>query len=168
MRPRAAVTERMTLVSLIERFADGLEVYDPFFARTLAAALHQRADQITLPVVEELNLSDVVVTFRMDKEMQLVITGNHHGGPGEVTLRYRESAFEDIEVSLHQAPKSEAYVFATLDHGWRGKEGLVTHTGERVQIRALTTVGAEIAWRVSAPSGSKQIGLESLTLVENE
>ena len=40
MRRRHTVTERLSLVGVIERFANGLEVYDPAFARTLAAELH--------------------------------------------------------------------------------------------------------------------------------
>jgi len=162
------VSERLSLTTLIDRFADGLEVYDPFFARTLAAALHLRGEEITLTDVEELKLSDVIVTFRMDKEMQLVITGNLRGGPGEITLRYHEASFPDVEVNVGERPALGAYVFATLDHGWRGREGRLKSTGEIVAIRSLTTVGAEISWHVRDPSGSKRIDLESLTLLEQD
>ena len=158
------MSERLTLVSLIEWFADGLEIYDPFFARTLAAALHERAAEIAFPVVETLNLADVIVTFRMDQEMQLVITGHIDGDPGEITLRYREEAFSQITVCLREAPAHGAYVFATLDHGWRGRTGLLSATGERVEIRSLTTVGPEISWHVRGEAGSKRVRLEDLTL----
>ena len=166
MRARAPVTERLSLVAVIERFADGIELYDPYFARTLAAALHDRREELSLSSIEELQLTDVVVTFRMDREMQLVITGNLRGGPGEITLRYHERDFPDIEVLLRAAPQDGPYVFATLDHGWRGRAGRLESTGEVVEIRSLTTVGAEISWHIRGASVGERVALEDLTLLE--
>mgnify|MGYP001202866265 CR=1 FL=1 len=160
------MTERLSLVAVIERFADGLELYDPFFTRTLAAALHGQREELSLSSIEELQLTDVVVTFRMDREMQLVITGNLRGGPGEITLRYHERDFPEIEVLLRAAPEFGPYVFATLDHGWRGRAGRLQSTGEVVEIRSLTTIGAEISWHVRGASGSEHVDLDDLTLLE--
>ena len=160
------MTERLSLVALIERFANGLELYDPAFARTLAAELHRHRDQLSMPTIEEMDLRDVIVTFRMDKDMQLVITGNLHGGPGEVTLRYGERAFSEIEVGLRTAPVHGPYLFATLDHGWRGRRGHLEATDEVVEIRSLTTLGDQISWQVRGDSSSRAIDLADLTLLE--
>ena len=160
------MTERLSLVALIERFANGLERYDRTFARTLAAELHGHRDQLSIPAVEEMDLRDVIVTFRMDEDMQLVITGNLHGGPGEITLRYAERAFSEISVSLRAAPAQGSYLFATLDHGWRGRRGRVTATDEIVEIRSLTTLGDQLSWHVRGESSSRTVDLAGLTLLE--
>ena len=167
MRTGHPVTERLSLVTLIERFAEGVETYDPFFTRTLAAALHARRERLTLSTVEELGLTDVVVTFRMDGEMQLVITGSLRGDPGEITLRYHEQDFPQVTVELRDRPAQDAYVFATLDHGWRGRVGRITTTEEVVEVRALTTVGADIGWHVRGASGSKRIGVDDMVIVDD-
>ena len=166
MRPWNSVTERVSLVAVIDRFAGGLEHYDPSFARTLAAALHAHRARISLPPVEEMGLRDVVITFRMDGQMQLVVTGNLSDGPGEVTLRFHEADFPEVEVCLLVEPRAEPYLFATLDHGWRGRSGRNLETGEVVEIRSLTTVGAEISWHVRGRAGSERLALQDLELVE--
>lgn len=158
--------EQVSLVAVIERFANGLELYDPAFARTLAAALHAHGDRLSMPAIEEMDLRDVIVTFRMDKDLQLVITGNLHGGPGEVTLRYPEDAFPQVPVSLETPPTRGAYLFATLDHGFRGRRGRLKETGEVVEIRSLTTLGDTISWQLRGSVSSPAVGLTDLTLLE--
>jgi hypothetical protein len=166
MRRRHTVSERLSLVGVIERFANGLEVYDPAFARTLAAELHAHRQELSMPAIEEMDLRDVIVTFRMDGDLQLVITGNLHGGPGEVTLRYAQGAFPEIQVSLGAAPSHGPYLFATLDHGFRGRTGVLNGNHEVVEIRSLTTLGDQISWQVRGASGSPTVGLHDLRLEE--
>jgi hypothetical protein len=162
------VIETLSLAALVERFADGLEILDGAFTRTLAAALDAHRDRIRLPTVERLGLGDVVVTFRMDRIMALVVTGTLPEGPGEVTLRFAERDFPEIAVELGGPSTGEAYLFATLDHGWRGRRGQVGDEGETVDIRALTTVGAEISWRVQGKDGATSIPLGDLTLLSDD
>lgn len=158
--------ETLSLAGLIERFADGLATLDAGFTRTLAAALDVHRDRIRIPLITDLGLGDVVVTFRMDGQMTLVVTGTLPAGPGEVTLRFQERDFPEILVALGDAQPGESYLFATLDHGWRGRRGRVGEGEEIVEIRALTTVGAQISWRVRGEGGTTTVPVENFTLLD--
>ena len=144
-----------TLAQLIEEVARGLDSSpDEAFARGLAASLHQRADHISLPEVDALKLCDVVVTLYMDREMRLVVTGTLESSGAEASLRWREADFPRVALCLHEEPRRDPYLFATLDFAERGKQAVLLsdcppgRSGDEVKIRCLATLGREVEYRV--------------------
>ena len=160
--------ETLSLAALIDRFAHGLQVYDASFARTLAAALDAHAGRIRLPAIDALGLTDVMVTFRLDGGLALVVTGGLESGPGEVTVHFDEAELPELSVTLHGEPRDSPYLFATLDHSWRGRPARLVGDGEIVEVRALTTIGAQVHWRVRAADGSRTVLQDELTLLDDD
>lgn len=144
------------LSDLVERLGAGVDRFDADFARDLARELHAHADRIELPTVERLGLVDVMVTFTMDREMRLVVTGSLPDVPGDVTLAWRERDFPDVPVRLLGAPRGEPYLFATLDMSYRGRRGRLLAAagalpaGLDVTVRTLATIGDAAEFRVRA------------------
>jgi len=143
-----------SLAALIDRLAGAHEVRDERFARGLATALHAEADHISLPEVDAMGLSDVIVTLYMDKEMRLVITGGLGESGGEAALRWREDDFSKIAMTLHTEKRADPYLFATLDFSLRGRRAELTadiapgRAGDEVIIRCLATLGDDLHYRV--------------------
>ena len=163
-------TEIGTLVELIRRLAADRSRLDEDFARTLAAGLQERADHISLPQVEALGLSDVVVTFSMDEEMRLVVTGNLRDSGGDVSVRWPQTAFDQVRVAIHQTPRQTPYLFATLDFSVRGQRAQLREAvsplpaGLDVTLRCLSTVGQRVTYRVVAHGQEVSVSPSALTL----
>jgi hypothetical protein len=151
-----AASRSVTLARLILMFAEGVERLDEHFARTVARSLESRAAHVRLPFIDRLGLEDVVVTLYMDRDMRLVVTGNHPTSYGAISARWDEQHFPFVEVDLVRAPVADPYTFATLDFSVRGKKATLLRTiaplpeGQSVTIRALATVGGSIEYRVVA------------------
>lgn len=151
-----AASRSVTLARLLLMFADGLERLDEHFARTVARALDARARHVRLPFIERLGLEDVVVTLYMDRDMRLVVTGNHPTSFGAISARWDEEHFPFVEVELLRDPIESPYTFATLDFSVRGKKATLARAiapfpeGQTVTIRALATIGGAIEYRVVA------------------
>ncbi len=164
-------TERGTLAGLIERLADGVDRLDASFARRLAAALHDRAAHLTLPEVEALGLRDVMVTFYMDREMRLVVTGGTGDSGAEVSVRWREADFGRLLVDVHAGSRPSPYLFATLDFSVRGQRAVLQAptgplaAGLEVTLRCLSTVGDEVSLRVSAQGEEVSVSPDLLVRV---
>lgn len=147
---------QVTLARLVLMFADGIERLDEAFARTVAQSLDSRAPHVRLPFIDRLGLEDVVVTLYMDRDMRLVVTGNHPTSFGAITARWDEEHFPFVEVELTHEAHADPYTFATLDFSVRGKKATLTRSvpplpeGQTVTIRALATVGGSIEYRVVA------------------
>ena len=158
-----------TLAALIERLAGGAERRDEGFARRLAAALHAKAAHLTFPEVEAMGLDEVMVTFYMDREMRLVVTGAVGQSGGQGSVRWREDDFPRLPVVLHLAPRSTPYLFATLDFSHRGERATLiadvppVEAGEPVVVRCLATVGDEITYRVVAGERELSVAPEALS-----
>ena len=158
-----------TLAGLIERLAEGAERRDEGFARRLAAALHAKAVHLTFPEVEAMGLDEVMVTFYMDREMRLVVTGAIGQSGGQGSVRWRECDFPRIPIVLHRAPRSAPYLFATLDFSHRGERATLTsdvspfEAGEPVVVRCLATVGDEVTYRVVARDRELSVAPEALS-----
>ncbi|MGM0575492.1 MAG: hypothetical protein ACQEXJ_07150 [Myxococcota bacterium] len=161
-----------SLASLVERLGSNVDRFDETFARDLARELHAHAERLELPLVERLGLVDVVVSFRMDRRMRLVITGGFADAPGEVTVSWDERDFPQVPVVLLSTPRAEPYTFATLDFSVRGRraELLVPApplpAGLEVRVRVLATIGDEVEYRVRAHGLEASVGPESLRLLE--
>jgi hypothetical protein len=154
-------------------FADGLERLDEDFARTVARALDAKARHVRLPFIERLGLEDVVVTLYMDRDMRLVVTGNHPTSFGAISARWDEEHFPFVEVELLRDPLDPVdspYTFATLDFSVRGKKATLKRTiaplpeGQTVTIRALATIGGSIEYRVVAMGQEVSASPEDLAL----
>lgn len=151
-----ATSRQVTLARLVLMFADGLERLDESFARAVAQSLDSRAAYVRLPFVDRLGLEDVVVTLYMDRDMRLVVTGNHPTSYGAITARWDEEHFPFVEVELTRDPHADPYTFATLDFSVRGKKATLTRSvpplpeGQTVTIRALATIGGSTEYRVVA------------------
>ena len=161
-----------TLAGLVERLAAGVDRLDEGFTRQLAAALHERAVHVRLPQIEALSLEDVVVTFYMDEEMRLVVTGNLSDSGGQASVRWPEGDFGRVTVAIHEAPVDTPYLFATLDFGVRGRKAVLTSAapplpaGLDVTLRCLSTVGAATTYRVIAHGREASVPLDALTLLD--
>lgn len=151
-----ATSRQVTLARLVLMFADGRERLDEDFARTVAQSLDSRAAHVRLPFIDRLGLEDVVVTLYMDRDMRLVVTGNHPTSFGAITARWDEEHFPFVEVELTREAHADPYTFATLDFSVRGKKATLIRSvpplpeGQTVTIRALATVGGSIEYRVVA------------------
>jgi len=114
-----------------------------------------------------MGLVDVIVTLRMDAGMALVVTGNLHPEPGEVTIHYTQADLLHLEVELTEESRPEPYIFATLDHSWRGRAARLLEGDELVEIRALATIGSRVQWRARTSTGETlTIGEDALELVD--
>lgn len=159
-----------SLAALIERLGAGRERFDQDFARDLARELHAHADRLELPIIEGLGLTDVLVSFSMDREMRLVVTGYLPAHPGSVTVRWDEREFPDVPVALLATPRDEPYLFATLDFSVRGRAARLKTAngpwpaGTLVSVRALATVGDRTEYRVEAGGRNASLGPDEIEI----
>lgn len=151
-----AATETITLARLILHLGEGVDRFDEGFARTVAKTLQGAAAHIRLPFVERIGLEDVVATLYMDRDLRLVVTGNHAPSFGAISARWDEQYFPFVEVELSREPHDQPYVFATLDFSVRGKKARLLRPvgpfaeGQAVTLRALATVAESIEYRIVA------------------
>ena len=162
--------ERGTLAGLVEGLAEGAERRDEAFARRLAAGLQAKAAHLSLPEVDALGWRDVMVTFSMDRQLRLVVTGELAASGGEGSMRWREEDFPRIPVVVHRAPRPAPYLFATLDFSVRGAQATLIGpapplaAGAEVRVRCLSTVGDEVAYRVMADGQEVSVAPDRLRL----
>jgi hypothetical protein len=165
-----AASRTVTLARLILMFADGVERLDEHFARTVARSLESRAVHVRLPFIDRLGLEDVVVTLYMDRDMRLVVTGNHPTSYGAITARWDEEHFPFVEVELVREPVADPYTFATLDFSVRGRKATLLRSipplpeGQTVSIRALATIGGSTEYRVVSMGQEVSASPEDLDL----
>ena len=144
---------------------------DQHVARALAQALHAQSGYIQLPAVEALGITDVIVTFHMDKALKLVVTGTLNDGLGQVTVTWEERDFPEIALQLSTHAGHVPYTFATLDMSVRGRRGrlLAKHAplpaGQEVRIKVLATIGDRTEYRVQALGLEHSVPLASLELL---
>ena len=120
---------------------------DEAFVRALSHWLHGRADRISLALVERLALRDVVVTFKMQRRVRLLITGYLPDDlPGEVTVTVDERDFTDVLVSVSDEPRADPYEFCTLDYSLAGRRVGITD-GPRAGATGKLVVSATLSGR---------------------
>ncbi|MEZ4269274.1 MAG: hypothetical protein R3F39_23195 [Myxococcota bacterium] len=164
------MTHDGSLAELIERLGAGRERFDQEFARDLARELHAHADRLELPIIEGLGLTDVLVSFSMDREMRLVVTGYLPAHPGSVTVRWDEREFPSVPIALLAEPRDEPYLFATLDFSVRGRGARLKApsgawpAGTHVHVRALATVGDRTEYRVEAGGHNASVNADEIEL----
>ena len=160
------------LAALIDDLGHGVERLGEDFARGLAAQLHATADHITLPEVDALGLSDVVVTLYMDTTMRLVVTGHLNETRGEASLRWREEDFSRVPVVIHEKTRPEPYLFATLDFSVRGRRAILTRdvlpgrAGQEVSLRCLATLGDDLHYRIRLEGTELSVDPRALHIIE--
>lgn len=158
------------LAELLTAAARGLTRLDENFARGVARALDGQAESIALPAIEHLGLRDVVITFYMDETVHLVVTGNLEPN-GAVTVRWPEDEFPAVAVAFQDTPRTDPYTFATLDFSVRGRRATLDvaapplGAGLTVRVRALSTVGKDVVYRVSAHGVEVSVPPEGLSLL---
>jgi hypothetical protein len=109
-------------LSLLVESLAGQGRRDEHFVRRLSAWLHDRGDRIHLDAIDALGLVDVVVTFRMKREVTLVVTGRRADFPGEVTVHFREPDFPLVRITADRLPRDAPYEVCTLDYSIEGRE----------------------------------------------
>ena len=170
-RGGAGAPVRITLARLILHLGEGVDRFDEHFARTVARSLHGAASHIRLPFVEGLGMEDVVATLYMDRDMRLVVTGNHVATYGALSARWDEQYFPFVEVELSREPVAAPYTFATLDFSVRGKKAVLKAAapplpaGQTVTLRALATIGDDIEYRVVAMGQEVSVAPADLELL---
>lgn len=167
----AAPRGRVSLARLILHLGEGVDRFDEPFARTVAHALHGAASHIRLPFIEGLGMEDVVATLYMDRELRLVVTGNHVATYGALSARWDEQYFPFVEVELSREPVPAPYTFATLDFSVRGKKAVLKAAapplpaGQTVTLRALATIGGDVEYRVVALGQEVSVAPDDLALI---
>lgn len=157
------------LAELLTFAAEGLERLNEDFARGVARTLAAHADRLALPAIDRLGLEDVVVTFYMDTQVHLVVTGNLSPS-GAATVRWPEADFPTVAVSVADTARADPYTFATLDFSVRGRRGTLRRpvpplgAGLEVTVRALSTIGDQVAYRVRAHGVEVSVAPEDLQL----
>jgi len=163
--------ETTTLARLILHLGEGVDRFDEGFARTVARTLQGAAAHVRLPFVERTGLEDVVATLYMDRELRLVVTGNHAPSYGAISARWDEQYFPFVEVELSREPDAAPYTFATLDFSVRGKKAVLRAAapplpaGQTVTLRALATIGDGIEYRVVGMGQEVSVAPEDLDLI---
>jgi len=162
--------ETLTLARLILHLGEGVDRFDEAFARTVARSLQGATRHIRLPFIERTGLEDVICTLYMDRELRLVVTGNHAPSYGAISARWDEQYFPFVEVELCREPVAAPYTFATLDFSVRGNKGVLARAapplpaGQAVTVRALATIGERIEYRVGALGQEISVPPEDLQL----
>jgi hypothetical protein len=168
--PLPAGVETITFARLILHLGAGVDRFDEAFARTVARALQSASSHIRLPFIERTGLEDVVATLYMDREIRLVVTGNHAPSYGAISARWDEQYFPFVEVELSREPVATPYTFATLDFSVRGKTGVLRSaagpipSGQTVTIRALATIGEDVEYRVVGHGLEASVSPEDLEI----
>lgn len=170
----AAMTDRdrteLSLAQLVQQLGAGVDRFDEAFARTVAKTLTERAAHVELPTIESMQLEDVVATLYMDRDLRLVVTGNHVATGGACSVRWDERYFPLVPVALARTPREAPYTFATLDFSVRGKKARllapagVLPAGQLVTVRALATIGDQIEYRVVGLGTEMSVGPDELDL----
>lgn len=145
------MTEGMPLSLLVEQLAaDGPR--DAAFVRAFAQWLAERAPTLRLSLVERLQLSDVVVTFKMKQSVRLIITGYPPDElPGEVTVTVDEQDFPFVR--LTSSEEGAGYDFCTLDYSLTGRRVRHGASGREGRLVVAATVGTRQENRVRLDSG---------------
>lgn len=145
-----------SLAGLLTRIGADREVWDRDVTRDLAAALAEERQRLAIPALAQLGLRDVVLTFRMEQALDVVITGTIEGLPGGLTWTLSEWELPAVEAFLQADEVAIVPSICTLDGSWRGKTGVlrvsgrVIPAGQRVRARALVTVDGVETVRVEA------------------
>jgi len=151
---RAADFETGSLAELVMKLGAKEPVLDEAFARRFAMALHAKGAHVRLPLLEQLGLRNIIVTFHMDRQMKVVVTGTLADAPGEVTLTWPQEVWGSVPVTLLAEPNSAPYLFATLDFSCRGEQRRLKRdiepfcAGQQVTLRALATIGDRVEMRI--------------------
>ena len=148
------------LSALIDRIGQGME-RDEGLVHHVARWWAERREHIGLEVVERFRARDVVVTFRMDGVVSLVITAHTDDPPAALTVEVDESHFPKVAVLLHAEPVAEPVSVATLDYSVRGREFVMTQPhdgasrGDTGEAICLMTIDAAVLLRGRLRSGRR-------------
>ncbi|MBR58489.1 MAG: hypothetical protein CMH54_10770 [Myxococcales bacterium] len=82
----------------------------------------ERRAHIRLALLDRFPLQDVVVTFRIDESVKLVVTGVFPDAPGDVTIHFADSEFPSLDLLITRESLPSPLSIAILDYGVRGRE----------------------------------------------
>ncbi len=160
--------ETVPLSALFDRLAgDGAR--DEAFVRAFTRWMYEHAAHLRLPLIEKLDLTDVVVTFSMKQRVRLVITGYPRDLPGDVTATVDEREFPFVQVALAAEPCADPYEVCTLDYSLSGRSVRVTggrYMGQSGKLVVAATIGDRQENRVQLPSGTVTLGGEVLEFAD--
>ena len=147
-----------TFAALIAAFGAGDADWDRDFCRRLAVELHRVSDRLVFEPLAQLGLVDVALTLRLERDVDVVVTGTVPGVPGELTVRWSSADLADVVVRVSELPVEAPVLLCTLDGSWRGRGGRLRLdlpgtpllAGQPVRARALATIGERVEVRVEA------------------
>ncbi len=82
----------------------------------------ERRGHIRLALLDRFPLQDVVVTFRIDETVKLVVTGVFPDAPGDVTIHFAHPEFPSLDLLITRAVVDSPLSISILDYGVRGRE----------------------------------------------
>ena len=150
----------LPLSALIDRVGQGL-TRDEGLVHHVARWWAERREHLGLALIERFGARDVVVTFRMDGVVSLVITGHTDEPPAALTLEIDESCFPQVGILLQAEPVADPVSVATLDYSVRGREFVMTQghdgasRGDTGEAICLMTIDGAILLRGRLRSGRR-------------
>lgn len=143
---------RTTLAALVDHLARDLPRDEGLVMRVARWWTARRA-HVRLELLERFPARDVMITFRMDGDVRLVITGHAAQPHAEVTLTVREQDFDDVVLILSAVPHDDTPSVATIDYSFRGREFVLVadhdgaQRGETGQALCLMTIDEAVLLR---------------------
>ncbi|HIN85148.1 MAG TPA: hypothetical protein EYN06_01615 [Myxococcales bacterium] len=109
-------------------------------------------------MLEEIGLSDVVLSFQMKKDVTLVITGaSKLDIPGEFTISIHERDFPRVNIELSSEKFTQPYEICTLDYLFSGRTVRITEgegAGQNGTLVVAATIGGTQQNRIRLTDGS--------------
>ncbi|MEY3011782.1 MAG: hypothetical protein RIT45_517 [Pseudomonadota bacterium] len=172
-RPDALPFEQ-SLAGLIDRIGADVETWDRAFVRRLAGALAEVRENLWLEPLERLGLRDVILNFRAEETLTVVVTGHVPGVAGALTWQLRESELRKVPAEIRSEPQPFGLSVCSLDASVRGRGAELLRAagplpaGQRVVVRAFVTVDGEASYRVSGLGLAASVPPEDLQLDEGD
>lgn len=157
---RLSVNEEITLpLSVLVDQLAGSGPRDKSLVVRLALWWAERRSQIRLKFLDDYPLESVMITFRMEHKVQMVVTGQLKGAPIDSTLHIHERDFPHVHLVLSYERQENPPSIATLDYSVRGREYVLSlpYDGmERGSVGVaicLMTIDGAILLRVRSDEG---------------
>jgi len=157
---RLSANEELTLpLSVLVDQLAGSGPRDQSLVVRLAFWWAERRSQIRLKFLDEYPLESVIITFRMEHEVQMVVTGQLKNAPIDSTLHIHERDFPHVHLVLSHEHQENPASIATLDYSVRGREYVLAlpyegmERGSVGEAICLMTVDGAVLLRVRSDEG---------------
>jgi hypothetical protein len=157
---RLSANEEITLpLSVLVDQLAGSGPRDQSMVIRLALWWAERRSQIRLKFLDEYPLESVMITFRMEREVQMVVTGQLKSAPIDSTLHIHERDFPHVHLLLSYERQEDPPSIATLDYSVRGREYVLSLPYEGMERGSvgvaicLMTVDGAVLLRVRSDEG---------------